>query len=425
MKRRTALSVMIGVAAAPLAACSGSPTGSSSGKATDLSAELSLGMWDPVALDGVKAQIADFNSLYPNIKVTPELSPYDQYWTKLQTQGSSGTLPDVFWMNDLYIKLYGSNGLLEPLSDLVESKQIDLANYPKALNERFTVDGKVYGVMVQIGSNGVWYNKSIFKKAGLPYPKAGWTWDDFRGYAGTITQKLGSGGVYGVASELAAQTSYYNTIYQNKGYVISPDGKSSGYGEPQSVSGLEFWSQLVHDGYHPAPQQLADNPGNKMFQSGKSGMYWGGSWSVKEMKESGVADDIDVVTLPRGETKGSIVAGLTNVISAKSRNIDAAKAFVAYLSSKRAALIMAKQGSLIPSFNGSQGDWVAAAPHYNLQAFVDAATTDPFLYPVSKNTGAWNQLETKFLPDAFAGKTPMPDAASHLAQEMTAVLATE
>ncbi|MFI5695844.1 ABC transporter substrate-binding protein [Kribbella sp. NPDC051586] len=392
---------------------------------TAIKGDITYSMWDASALPGIKAQIADFNKTYPNVKVTPEVTPYDQYWTKLQTQGSSNTLPDVFWMNDLYIKLYASNGLLSPISDLVSSHRVDLANYPAALNQRFTVDGKVYAVMTQVGSNAVWYNKKLFDEAGLPHPKAGWTWSEFENDAKTVSDKLKSRGIYGVASDLGNQTTYYNTIYQNGGTVISPDGKKSGYGDPETIAGLQVWADLIANGSSPTVQQLSDTPGNKMFEAGKAAMHWDGSWTVKEVSESSVAHDVDVAPLPCGKRCGSIVAGLGNVISKNTRKMDASKAFVTYLDSKAAALIMAKQGSLIPSFNGSQATWAAAAPNYGLQVFVDAATKNPFLFPISKNTGAWENLESKILPDAFAGGTAMADAGRTLADQMNAALEHE
>jgi multiple sugar transport system substrate-binding protein len=412
-----------------IAGCSSGPSstsdGDGAGDPASIQGNITYGMWDASALPGIKAQIADFNKTYPNVRVTPEVTPYDQYWTKLQTQGSSGTLPDVFWMNDLNIQLYASNDLLEPISDLVSSRRVNLTDYPKSLNERFIFDGTVYAVMVQVGSNGVWYNKKIFDQAGLQYPKAGWTWKEFQDDAKTISDKLRGKGIYGEASDVVNQTTFYNTIYQNEGSVISADGKKSGYDSPQAIEGMQFWADLIANGSSPTVQQLSDTPGNKLFEAGKAGMHWDGSWTVKEVSESAVAKDADVVPLPCGKKCGSVVAGLADVISKNTAHMDAAKAFVAYLDSKAAALIMAKQGSLIPSFNGSQGDWVAAAPNYKLQVFVDAATNDPFLFPVSKNTGAWESLESQLLPDAFAGKASMADTSRALADKMNVALAQE
>ena len=43
--------------------------------------------------------VAEFEKQNPDIKVETEVIGYDDYFTKLQTQASSKTLPDVFEMN--------------------------------------------------------------------------------------------------------------------------------------------------------------------------------------------------------------------------------------------------------------------------------------------------------------------------------------
>lgn len=46
---------------------------------------ISYGLWDAAQLPGVEAQIAAFNALHPNITIEPQIVPWSDYWTKLQT----------------------------------------------------------------------------------------------------------------------------------------------------------------------------------------------------------------------------------------------------------------------------------------------------------------------------------------------------
>jgi multiple sugar transport system substrate-binding protein len=57
--------------------------------------------------------------------------------------------------------------------------------------------------------------------------------------------------------------------------------------------------------------------------------------------------------------------------------------------------------------------------------FEDAAKNYAVAYPVSKNTQAWNELETNLLPAAFSGEKPVADVAKDLATQMDAILAAE
>ncbi|MFI5084821.1 MAG: ABC transporter substrate-binding protein [Actinomycetales bacterium] len=423
----------LGVAAAVTlmlaTACSGggSTPGAQSGPApSDLKSDITYSYWDVNQKPAMDKVIAQFNEKYPNIKVTSEITPWAQYWTKLQTQGSSNTLPDVFWMNGPNFQLYATNGQLQPLTSLTDSKQVDPANYPDSLNKLYSTGGKQYGVPKDFDTIALWYNKAIFAKAGVPLPTGSWTWDDFHKAAKTISDKLKDQGIYGVATNLSGgQEGYYDSILQAGGNVISADGKKSGYDDPASIKGLQLWADLIADGSSPTLAQMSDTPANKWFDNGKAAMEWTGTWQVSEIKASPVSADASVVPLPSGTQKATVIHGLANVVSAKSKNMQAAEAFQAFLGTKAAALTQADMGAANPAFNGTQQAFVDSVPSFNIKVFEDAANQYALPFPVSKNTAAWNQLETDLLPDAFSGKKPVADVAKDLADKMNALLAKE
>lgn len=391
----------------------------------DTAASITYAVWDEKQRPALDKNIADFNKTYPKIKVTVDLTPWAQYWTKLQTQGSSNTLPDVFWMNGPNFQLYASNGQLEPLTSLVAAKKIDPANYPKALVDMYSLDKVEYGAPKDFDTVGLWYNKAILAKAGVAVPTDKWTWEDFKTAAKTVSTKLHSQGIYGVATDMNGQTGTYNTILQAGGNVISADGKKSGYDNPKTIEGLKFWADLVADGSSPTPKQLSDTPGNVWFTSSKAAFFYGGSWGTADFSNTKNTKDLDVAPLPQGASQATVIHGLANVVSAKSKNKAAALAFAAYLGSKEAQLTQAKTGTVIPAFNGTQEVFVASVPHFKLQVFLDGAKNYSFPLPISKNTAAWNQMEADLLPEAFSGQRPVAEVAAELATKMNEALAKE
>jgi multiple sugar transport system substrate-binding protein len=430
----TALSAVVAAGLA-LTACSGgggtatsgaNPTsGTAAAAPTDLKAEISYAFWDENQRKAIEQNITDFNKTYPNIKVTVNVTPWAQYWTKLQTQAESNSLPDVFWMNGPNVTLYASNGMLAPIKDLVDSGQISTSNYPDSLNQLYTIDGTQYGIPKDFDTVGLWYNKAIFAQAGVELPTSTWTWDDFHNAAKTISAKLKSKGIYGSSTTLGGQESYYNTILQAGGNIISADKKTSGFGSAEAIKGLQLWADMVADGSSPTVQQLSDTDGKVMFASGKSAMCWTGTWAVSQFLGSKYKDDFDVTDLPRDQKQATVIHGLANVVAAKSANMQAAQAFQAYLGSKEAQTTQATMGAANPAFNDTQEAFVKSAPKWNLQMFEDAAKNYAVPYPVSKNTQAWNELETNLLPAAFSGEKPVADVAKDLATQMDAILAAE
>lgn len=379
---------------------------------------LSYGVWDVTQQAVMQELAAEFTKAHPNIAVNVQLTPWVDYWTKMKAAVTGGAAPDVFWMNGPNFQLYASNGVIKPIEE-----QVDTSVYPKALVDLYTYDGKLYGLPKDMDTVGVWYNKTLFDEAKVKYPAADWTWDDFKETAAKVTDA--KKGVYAVGAELTSFQEYqYNTIYQAGGYVISPDGKKSGYDDPKTIEGLKFWTDLIAAKQSPDLKTMTDTAPLQLFEAGKLAMYWGGSWNVAEFgKNDYTKDKVDVAPLPKGEKQATIIHGVANVMSAKTEHPAEALEFVTFLGSKPAADILGKKGP-IPAYNGTQSDWVSAHPEWKLQTFLDAV---PYAvpYPVSKNTAAWQEAELTHLTKAWTGEVPVQQAAASLATGMNDLLAKE
>jgi multiple sugar transport system substrate-binding protein len=413
------------VAALGLSACS-SPGTSGADFSTDSAASITYAIWDENQVPALDANIAAFNEIYPNVDVTIDITPWAQYWTKLQTQASGDTLPDVFWMNGPNFQLYAANDQLEPMTNLIDNGEVDLANYVTSLNELYTYDGVQYGLPKDFDTVALWYNKAILEQAGVSIPDETWTWDDFKTAAKTVSDTLGDQGIYGVATGLTGgQEGYYNTILQAGGSIISADGKTSGYDDPKTIEGLQFWTDLIANGSSPSLQQMSDTPHNAWFTSGKTAFFWSGTWSVAELAAADNTDDINVAPLPKGERQATVIHGLANVVSANSTNKAAAQAFQAYLGTEAAQTLQAEMGAANPAYLGAGGAFIDSVPHFDLQVFIDEADNYAFTYPISKDTAAWSTIENELLPQAFSGARPVADVAAELATRMNEALAKE
>lgn len=419
----TATALAVG---AMLAGCSSGGGGGSSDAVAghDQKADITYAVWDQNQVAAIKANLKGFNKEYPNIKVNVDVTPFGDYWTKLQTEASSDTLPDLFWMNGPNFQLYASNGKLEPITSVVKSGAIDPANYPKSLNQMYTLGGVQYGVPKDFDTIGVWVNKALFAKAGVDLPKAGWTWDDFQKIGAEISHTLKSDGDYGAAAGMDGQTTYYDTIFQAGGQVISADGKTSGYDTPEARAGIQFWTDLISSGASPTMAQLTETTADQWFLSGKLAMYQGGDWFRAALVGTSLEKDVVVVPLPKGKVQATVIHGVSNVVAADSKNKAAAQALQAYLASKPAQQQQGDLGAVIPAYNDTQQGFVSSMPGANLQVFLDELDYAKPL-PISKNTAAWNALETKYLPDAFSGKVPVATALKELAAQMDAALGKE
>lgn len=420
MKKRLSLSIFAVllslIATSLLTACGGT----SSDKIT-----LSYWIWDKNQAPAVQTIADDFHKANPNISVDVEVTPYKNhaYFTKLETAITGGKGPDVFWMNGPNFVKYASNGVLQPLDDQLKTDNVSLSNYPQALVDLYSWNGKHYALPKDFDTIGLWYNKALFDAAGVKYPDTTWTWDTLT----TAAKKLSDPkkGVFGIGAAMDSQQNFYNTILQNGGYIISPDKKKSGYDDPASVGGLKFWTDLIHAGASPSEQAMADTDPFDLFESGKIAMYYGGSWDAIAFAQNAYTKDkVDVAVLPQGKQRATVIHGLGNVVNAKSAHPQEAAKFAEYLGSRSAAEIQAKTGTVIPAYNGSQTAWINAYPTFHVQIYLDELAY-AYPYPVSKNTGAWNQAETDILTKVWSGQLSVQDGTTQLAARMNQELAQE
>lgn len=423
-RRLLAMSAILLTAATALglagcATAGGGDAGSGSGGRVSLT----YGLWDQNQVPAMKQIIAEFEKKNPNITVTIADTPYDSYYTKLRTAATSGQAPDVFWILMDSLKQYADGGVLMPLNDKIKSAGVSMSNYYPATAQGFTYKGEVYGLPKDFNAFGVFYNKDLFKKAGVPFPKDDWTWSDLAADAKRLTDR--SAGTYGIAASDTDVLSYYLTIPQAGGEIIDSTGTKSGYDEPGTIQGLKFWTDLIKDGSSPSIQTMTDSDPLTLFTSGKVAMYYGGSWdpiAVKAVPASLASTGI--APLPKGKNNSFYSNGVGNVISAKTAHPQEAWKFLQFLGSKEAATIQAKTGTVIPAYQGLENEYASSIPQLDLKVLVEQlGNARPI--PSSLNTTLWETAVNAELARAWDGRESVEGAARNAARIMNADLAKE
>jgi multiple sugar transport system substrate-binding protein len=385
---------------------------------------ITYGYWDDGATPTLKKDADAFHKLHPNITVKFQLTPWAQYWTKMDAAATGGSLPDLMWMNGPNVEKYAESGILLDISNDIKKDNFNMGNFDKQITDLYTYGGKNYGMPLNVDVIGLWYNKKIFDDARIPYPDSSWDVNKFKAVAKELTNK--SKGIYGTAADMANQQNYYDTIYQFGGNVISTDKKKSGFDNPKTIQGLQFWTDLINEGVSPSAATLQETPGIDLFNSGKVAMIWGGSWFGPLITNKDVKNNISTAVLPKGpEKSATILHGIGTTISAKTQNPEAAWEFLNYLGSKEAATTLAKSDWEIPAYKGMQDIVVKSYPSsWNYQSFFNELSYG-VAYPISKETTKWQAVETKYLAQAWAGKISMKKAAETIASEMNKILANE
>src|SRR4051794_1672195 len=161
-------------AAGTLGACS-----TKENQGADPNGVVTLDLWHGQVDTGkaaIDALVKEFNQTHPKIKVVGGGGGVtaDSMLQKVTAGLAAGSYPDIAY-------IFGSD-----LASMTRSPQVadltsavDLKDYWPAAKDAVTVKGKVRAMPALLDSLCVVYNKKLFAAAGLPAPKAGWTWDDF------------------------------------------------------------------------------------------------------------------------------------------------------------------------------------------------------------------------------------------------------
>jgi multiple sugar transport system substrate-binding protein len=141
-------------------------------------------------VDELEGLIADFEAQNPGIEIEYTTAPFDNYFTKLQTDFAAGNPPDVFELNYENFVTFASRGTLSPLDDRLaaDAEVSDDTFYPAAL-DAFAYEGVQYGLPITFSTVVLFYNQDLFDAAGVAYPSDDWTWDDVMTAAEAISTR--------------------------------------------------------------------------------------------------------------------------------------------------------------------------------------------------------------------------------------------
>lgn len=389
--------------------------------------ELTVAIWGSDQEPGLRTIMDGFTE-ETGIKVDIQITTWKDYWTMLEAAATGNEMPDVFWMHAHQIDQYAEyDDILLDLTDYVnKSEIIKLENYPKEISDIYVAeDGRILGVPKDVGTSALWFNKTMFDEAGIPYPDETWTWEKFREVAKQLT--IPEKDQYGLAMKPASdQESWCSTIYAYGGEWLNEDKTASGFDNPKTLEAMELIEGIIQDGSMPNYSVLAENDTVALLESGTVAMVFLGSYMLARLSANDyIRENCDAAPLPVGpEGRRSTNMGLAWSAAAGGDHPEESWKLIEYLGSKEAQIQQAELGVTMSAFNGTNDKWVAHEPQFNLQVYVDALEDD-VIYPYSKNTQVWYQMILDKMVNVWDGKRPMEEACLEIADEMNKYLSEE
>jgi multiple sugar transport system substrate-binding protein len=303
----------------------------------------------------------EFEKANPGKKVelVPIKAPDSEYYTKVQQMlRSPKTAPDLVYEDTFLINSDITSGYLKPL-DAYLDKWPDWDQFiDTAKTAAKAEDGKTYGVPDGTDTRGLWFDKAIFKKAGLPSDWQPKTWDEVLDAARTIKEKVPGVTPLNVytgkpAGEAATMQGFEMLLYGTGDGTTDPlyDTASKKWiaGSQAFKDSLAFVETVFKEKLGPEVSDALDpnistTVRGELLPEGKLGINLDGSWLPQDwLTGSGHewpewSDKLGLAYMPtrNGQAPGkvSMSGGWTWSIPAKSSNPDLAFKFIETMQTK-------------------------------------------------------------------------------------------
>lgn len=289
-----AAAALIGTGA--LAACS---SGSSSSASTITVAYENFGSFTQMnqLMKRVKAEYEKANPKM-TVKLEPIQADENDYYTKLDLMNrSASTAPDVLYEDTFLVNSDISAGYLQPIDQYL-SKWPDWSKFTstaKAAGK--ALDGKTYGVPMGTDTRGLYYNKQIFAKAGLPTNWQPKNWNDILTAARTIKKKVPGVIPFQIysaksAGEGATMQGLEMLLYGTKDTLYDSSSKKWIVSSKGLTDSFNFLHTIFAEGLGPSPQQELDTQwgtkvSTQLIPQGKIAIDLDGSWQTGNWKKTG------------------------------------------------------------------------------------------------------------------------------------------
>jgi multiple sugar transport system substrate-binding protein len=251
--------------------------------------------------------------------------------SKLQTAFASGQGPDIFLISPGDFLRYYNGGVLKDLTPSIESAaQQDL--YPDVMGTRM-VDGKIYGIPMEVEPMAFYYSADAFEKAGLTEKDIPTTWDQLL----EVAAKLKTSKRYGILFETAPgyyqNFTWYPFMWQGGTETVDPTTKKSGFNSPGAIQALKLWQDAVKQGL--APRTTLGTGGGDLvanLAAGYCAIQNVGIWGIAALKAGAPDFKYGVFKLPTpaGGTYKTILGGWAFVANTKGKNPEEAARFCAW-----------------------------------------------------------------------------------------------
>ena len=376
----------------------------------------------------VDALVAAWNEANPDRKINLTYIPHTEMVPKIAQAIASGEVPDLMGMDLIYGPQFEAAGQLVDITDLIGDDPA-LATASPGHMAVSTYDGRLYGVPLYADVSALFWNKDLFRQAGLDPEKPPTSLAEIREYADKITALGGDVKGYFLPGSCAGCNIFtVGPLMWASGATIEPEAAN---GEPLQGEGVKQVLQWARDmiaagNVHEDARAETGETFHLRFGSGKVGMMGTGNFNIALVGEQNPEMDFGVALLPGVESGqvASFAGGDIVTIPKGSQRVDDAVDFMRFLLSDETQVeVYAKMLNMTTRGDMTDNEYFNENPKVQEVAKAIEVARTPytlkFFELINSPQGPWLQM----LQRAYYEDTDLDTIISEAQAQMKAIVA--
>ena len=284
-------------------------------------AKAEIELYYPVAVGGPITKIVDgmverFEQEHPDIDITAVYAgTYQDSVAKALTAHKGGGAPElaILLSTDMFTLI--DEGAIVPFDPMLQSeddKQWLNDFYPGFMANSQT-GGQTWGIPFQRSTIVMYYNKELFKEAGLDPNRAPATWDELVEYAGKLTKRDANGNVTQWGVSIPSGGAYGYWLFQalttpNDVLLMNQEGTETYLDKPAVIEAMQYWHDLAYK-HEVMPQGTIEwGTTPKDFLLGTTAIMWTTTGNLANVRNN-ANFDFGVAPMPHAKRGGSPTGG--------------------------------------------------------------------------------------------------------------------
>jgi multiple sugar transport system substrate-binding protein len=241
------------------------------------------------------------------VEIKMDIMPWDQLYQKLPPSIATKTAPNFILTGPAAALTYVENGSFQDVSDFFVATGTEKADFVDVSLKLGQVDGKQYLIPMQVFAQYLYWNKDLFKAAGLDPEKPPTTWDEMGAYAVKLTDPKKN--QYGLGLAVKGAPPYYASLFlANGGSSVDIANKKSTVNSAENLKSLEWLRDLTYT-KKVTPKGASGVDLDKSITSGKLAMLINGPWLINGLRENKI--NFGITQLPKGAVKQSTIMDMS------------------------------------------------------------------------------------------------------------------